>query len=518
MPSQPNIVFIMADQLAAAFVGCYGSGVDSTPTLDRLASEGVRFTRAYAHSPICAPNRATIMTGRSNEIHGIVVNNLQLGTENPTYPMVLQRRGYRTGGFGKFHLTSMQLPLPNDFSYLGYDESIPTEDPRLGPWLDWIAREHPGYYGPALATCWAMPYLDRYGPDKRDLRPEWEAARAEFLQPRVAASGWNLMYTHPLPAELNQTTYITNCGIDFMERHLAEHPDQPFMCHMSYVNPHDPYDPPEPYDTMFAPEEMSDPLPMAWEGIGVYEKHRRSFHRFGEYAADVQNVRRMRAMYHGSIRLIDDQIGRVVRFLEERGLADNTIICFTTDHGDMMGDHGLITKGVMHYDKSVRVPLIVWGGDTARGVVSDRLTPSLDLFPTLCQWGGAHLLPPHEGRSLLPILQGEPDPAPWEEITIQVQTTRSIITAEGWRLSLLKPDRRGQMFDLVHDPDEQRDLYGQADAWQTQAELMARHVYAYMRAMETWRYERLPIDEGRPRMPGPTMATPLEPAYPGDVD
>jgi len=116
MPSQPNIVFIMADQLAAAFVGCYGSGVDSTPTLDRLASEGVRFTRAYAHSPICAPNRATIMTGRSNEIHGIVVNNLQLGTENPTYPMVLQRRGYRTGGFGKFHLTSMQLPLPNDFN------------------------------------------------------------------------------------------------------------------------------------------------------------------------------------------------------------------------------------------------------------------------------------------------------------------------------------------------------------------------------------------------------------------
>lgn len=518
MPTQPNIIFIMADQLAATFVGCYGSGVDSTPTLDRLAAEGVRFTRAYAHSPVCAPNRATILTGRSSEIHGIVTNNLLLGAEAPTYPMVLQRLGYRTGGFGKFHLTSMQLPLPDDFAYLGYDESIPTEDPRLGPWLDWIAREHPDYYGPALATCWPMPYIDRYGPDKRDLRPAWEAARAEFLQPRIEASGWNLMYTHPLPAELNQTTYITDCGLDFMERHLAQHPDQPFMCHLSYVNPHDPYDPPEPYDTMFSPDEMPDPLPMEWESIGVFEHHRRHFHHFDQFAADVQNVRRMRALYHGSIRLIDDQIARVVRFVEERGLADNTIICFTTDHGDMMGDHGLITKGVMHYDKSARVPLIVWGADIARGLVCDRLTTSLDLFPTLCQWGGADVLPPYEGRSLIPVLHGRPDPDPWSEITVQVPGARSIITAEGWRLSLLARDTRGQMFDLVNDPKEQRDLYGRPESLAWQAELMARHAYAYMRPMDTWRYERLPICDGRRVIPSPSLGEAMRPAYPWSTE
>jgi len=518
MGEQPNVVFIMADQLAAGCVGCYGSGVDSTPTLDRLAAVGVRFTRAYAHSPVCAPNRASILTGRSTEIHGIVTNNLLLGTEAPTYPMVLQRQGYRTGGYGKFHQTSMQLPLPSDFSYLGYDESIPTEDPRLGPWLDWIEREHPSYYGPALATCWTMPYVDHYGPDGRDLRPQMEAARAEFLQPRIEASGWNLMYTHPLPAELNQTTYITDCGLDFMGRHVAEHPDTPFMCSLSFVNPHDPYDPPEPYDTMFSPDEMPDPLPTEWEGIEAFEHHRHHFHRFDEFAADVGRVRRMRALYHGSIRLIDDQIARVVRFLEENGLADNTVVCFTTDHGDMMGDHGLITKGIMHYDKSARVPLIMWGDGVARGFVSDRLTTSLDMFPTLCGWGGAPVLPPHEGRSLVPIVQGDADPDPWDDVTVQVPGARSIVTAEGWRLSLIERDRRGQMFYLPDDPDEQRDLFGRVEVQAVQAELMERHAYAYMRPMDTWRYERLPLSDGRRVVPSPSLGWAMRPAYPDAED
>lgn len=517
---RPNIVFIMADQLAAGFIGCYGSGVDSTPTLDRLAAEGVRFTRAYAHSPVCAPNRATIFTGRSIEMHGIVTNNLLLGDEMPTYPMILQRHGYRTGGFGKFHQTSMQLPLPSSFDYLGFDESIPTEDPRLGPWLDWIEREHPEYYGPALATCWGMPYMAWYGPDKRDLRAEWEAARAEFLEPRIAASGWRLMYTHPLPAELTQTTFITDLSLDFMERHLRDHGDQPFLCYLSYVNPHDPYDPPAPYDTMFDPEEMPDPVPMEWAEIKVFEHHREHFHQFGKIHAQPETMRMLRALYHGSIRLIDDQIARIVRFLEERGLADNTIICFTTDHGDMMGDHGLITKGAMHYDKSVRVPLIVWGSGVAKGLVINRLTTSLDMFPTLCVWGGAAQLPPHEGRPFADAASGQESAEAWEEVTVQVAPTRSIITKEGWRLSVFAGENRAQMFDLLNDPDEQRDLYGDAAHISQQMALYERLTRAYMRSLDIWRYDRLPIYDGRRVYASPSLAGPVRLAYPhcGMVD
>ncbi|MCL5270546.1 MAG: sulfatase-like hydrolase/transferase, partial [bacterium] len=179
MAKRPNI--ILADQLAASFVGCYGSGVNSTPTLDRLAAEGVRFDRAYAHVPVCAPNRATILTGRSQEIHGVVTNNLNLVHDGPTYADVLQREGYRTGSFGKFHLSPMMYPLPRNFNFLGFDESVPSEDPRLGPWIDWIEREHPEAYEQALATCWPMLYIDHYptpGGGTRNLRPARQDRRA----------------------------------------------------------------------------------------------------------------------------------------------------------------------------------------------------------------------------------------------------------------------------------------------------------------------------------------------------
>ena len=143
----------MADQLAAAFLRCYGGQVDSTPTLDRLAVEGVRFDRCYATHPVCAPNRATILTGRSSSVHGIISNNYTLATDNTTYAQVLRAHGYRTGGFGKFHQTPMHVPVPDSLDYLGFDESLVTEDPKW-PWLDWVQMEHLEYHEQALAMCW----------------------------------------------------------------------------------------------------------------------------------------------------------------------------------------------------------------------------------------------------------------------------------------------------------------------------------------------------------------------------
>ena len=149
-----NIVYITADQLAAGMLGCYGSGVDSTPTLDGLADQGVRFDRCYATSPVCAPNRATMLTGRSPVIHGIITNNYALATDMPTYAHVLQAFGYRTGGFGKFHQTPMHVPVPENVAFLGFDESMVSEDPKWGPWLDWVKAKHPEHYEAAIALAW----------------------------------------------------------------------------------------------------------------------------------------------------------------------------------------------------------------------------------------------------------------------------------------------------------------------------------------------------------------------------
>jgi arylsulfatase len=521
----PNIVLITVDQLAAAVLHCYGGRTESTSTLDALAASGRRHDRCYAHSPLCAPNRATMLTGRSLAFHGVAHNNLVLDERHPTYARVLQSVGYRTGAFGKFHLTPMQQPLPRDFAYLGYDESVGTEDTKLGPWFDWIEREHPAYREAALAMCWPVPYLSAYGEEGLNRRPEWEAAYRRWLEPRMNASEWRLMYGSPLPQELHQTTYITDLTLDFMERHRSREGDRPFFCHASYVDPHDPYDPPTPYDTMFDPADMELPIVSAHHAPpDSVLAAARSFHAFERVADDPAAMRKLRALYHGSLRFLDDQVKRIVEWLEREGLTERTMIVFTSDHGDMLGDHGYITKGVMHYDKSIRCPLLVSGPGVEAGTISDRLTSSLDLFPTFCEWAGVELAPPLEGRSFANVgTAGDErngcssthggtaggsngvslDGNGWREVTVEVNGVRSVVTDDGWRLTVYadEPDCN-QLFHLAGDPDELHNLYGSDDPAHLarKAELMERHIRAYMRPMAVQSYRDLPTVGGAPHL------------------
>jgi len=494
--ARPNIVLIMADQLAAGFIGCYGSGVDSTPTLDRLASEGMRFDRCYAHVPVCAPNRAAVFTGRSAEINGMVTNDLVLRTDNPSFAQVLKDNGYRTGGFGKFHLTPWQEQSPEDFAWLGFDESVRSVDSRYGAWLEWIKREHADYYEMALGSCFPMAYMNEYGKDKKDIRPAWEKARKKFFDPLRQASEWAPMYPSPLPAELQQTTFITDLALDFMQRHTEDHAEKPFMCFVSYCNPHHPYDPPAPYSTMFEPGDMPEPIPMA---VPQYSCRLLDACRdtSGVRNLSVETIRKVRAFYHGLIRLIDDQIARVVEFLKETNQDENTIIVFTTDHGDMMGDHGFFYKGVMHYDSCIRLPLIVRGPGVQKGA-SDRLTSSLDLFPTFCEWAGVECPPPLEGKSFAPSCTEGGSEDGWPAVTVQFCSARSIVTNDGWRLTVYDEDDEGQMFNLRRDPTEQNDLFRDA-AWKSKLmELYHLHVRAYMQMGRTLQHRNLPVVEGRP--------------------
>ena len=492
--SRPNIVFIMADQLAAGFLGCYGSGVDSTPTLDGLAREGVRFDRCYATHPVCAPNRATVLTGRSSCVHGIVSNNYALATDMPTYAHVLQEHGYRTGGFGKFHQTPMHMPTPGDLSFLGFDESLVTEDPKW-PWLEWVEREHPEFAEEALSMCWPF-WPSHPRSEKSDLCVE---ASKKILGPLRAASEWRMMYPSPLPPEVHDTTYITNLGIDFMERHLIEHKDQPFFCHVSYVDPHDPYDPPEPYASMFEPDDMPDPIPAEWltEGFKALERSQ-DFHQFGQIFHKPQVMRKLRAFYHGSLRFMDDQIARVVDLIKERGLWENTILVFTTDHGDMMGDHGLITKGVKHYDKGIRCPLIVAGGNVRKSV-TDKLACTLDFFPTFCDWAGVdtNIRPPLEGKSFAGICVGREEENLWQEVSVAIGRAESVITDDGWRLTRFLGEDKGQMFNLNDDPDEQNNLYYTHDHGKKRQELMERLVKAMSWPRLVPHYRNMPLVDGK---------------------
>ncbi|HBE04223.1 MAG TPA: hypothetical protein DC049_17365, partial [Spirochaetia bacterium] len=172
---------------------------------------------------MCGPNRASILTGRSASFHGVVVNNLEVSGDLPTWPELLQKAGYRTGGFGKFHHTAMQLPLPAEFSHFGYDESVPTEDPKDGAYLEWIKNEHPEWYETALAMIWPRPY------HSEEFKKQARAAYDKILKTRRDASEWQTMYPSPLPKELHQTAYITDLSIDFIRRHKKNHAASPFM-------------------------------------------------------------------------------------------------------------------------------------------------------------------------------------------------------------------------------------------------------------------------------------------------
>lgn len=487
MTAARNVIFIMADQLPAGCLGCYGGGVDSTPALDRMANEGIRFDRCYSTVAVCAPNRASILTGRSALAHGVITNNLTLQPDTPTWAHVLRQQRYRVGGFGKFHVTSMGLPVPESLDYLGFDEVAVSEDPRLGPWLDWIESDHPEWFDAALATCWPMPYLDRYGPGRLDLRDRWKRAFESHLRKRRESSLWHLMYTSPLPPELGQTAYITDRGLDFMRRHLADHPDRPFCCMMSYVDPHDPYDPPKPYDVLYDPADMPPPRPAEWkaEGSRILERSK----NFGGYAQaeSREMVLRLRALYHGSLRYMDDQISRVRSFMEQNGLLDNTVLVFTTDHGEMLGDHGLITKGVKHYDWGVRNPLIAWGA-VAGGRTDDRLVCGLDFFPTFCDWArvGGQARPPVEGLSFAPACEGDDTAPRWKEVTVESAAegsapVRSVITDDGWRLTCFNREPYSQMFNLRADPEESRNLWQDAAHAAKRVELLERMARAYAR-------------------------------------
>ncbi|MHB9031679.1 MAG: sulfatase family protein [Anaerolineae bacterium] len=492
--ARPNIVFICADQLAAAWLGCYGSGIASTPTLDRLAASGVRFERCYATSPICAPNRATMLTGRSPVIHGIVTNNLALAADSPTYARVLQANGYRTGGFGKFHQTPMHCPLPADASFLGFDESVLSEDPKWGPWITWVANTYPQHLPTALAMACGWPNHPR--PAEAPLAARY---RQEILAPIITASPWGHMYPSPLPAEVHDTTFITNLGLDFMRRHLDEHPGQPFLCHISYVDPHDPYDPPEPYAHMFRPEDMPDALPAEWlaDGNTLLSGSQVEFARFDRIYDKPDVIRQLRAYYHGSLRFMDDQVARILALLEERGIAGNTIVLFTSDHGEMLGDHGLMTKGVKPYDAGIRCPLLVAGGGI-KPLVSDRLTCTLDLFPTFLDWAGvgSAVRPPLEGKSFAAACQGMPEDDIWQEVSVAYGPMETVVSDDGWRLTRFLGGAPGQLFNLRSDPAEQRNLYTDP-AWAAKRlELLERLINVMARPRQIAPYRNYPRVDG----------------------
>ncbi len=491
MATPYNIVLIMADQLSARWLGCYGNRAAHTPNLDALAARGVRFENCVSNHPVCMPARATIFTGRSAPLHGVFYNGYELDPAMPTFPRLLSENGVQTLGIGKFHLECHGRSACNNVDKYGFERAETTEDIRCGHWLDWVRERHPDCYERALATVWPEPHLARYGPGGVDLRPALAAAKRRHPPKTVAPM------THPsiVPEAVCQTRWITDRAIQFIEERDSH---RPFFLNVSYVDPHDPYDPPARFLELIDQELV--PRPVRSEGPSLTELLARFsrlpfVRRFADCPEDAWVT--MRRYYLASLAFIDEQVGRLLGFLEQTDLARDTLVLFTADHGDMLGDHGFPTKGAWHFDACRRVPLIAAGPQVC-AATCPRIVSLLDLFPTIADYacGRQPAHPPVEGRSLRPLLEGGTDPERADAVLIESYgsygntdfelTARSVVTAEhaytrfGNGVELL--------FNLEADPDERVNLARQADTRECRHALRAAMLDCMAR-----RYSPLPL-------------------------
>lgn len=432
---QPNILLLLTDQQRFDTLCCAGNERITTPHLDALAASGVRFSHAFTPTPVCVAARMSLITGhRAGRTHW--VDNGKVpgpAPELPTLMTLLHAAGYRTHAAGKLHFGGRHYGLQS----IDAMEEVP--EVRIDDdYLRYLKAHH-------------LPH--RYPHGIRDLL---------YYQPQ----------TVDIPAEHAPNHWVAERAIDFLKDHVR-YRRQPFFLWASWIAPHPPFAPCEPYASMYDPAAMPPPsypdrpitsLPSpAWVHRG----------RLDGAHLDKERMRRIRALYYGLISHVDAGIGRILQTLEALGLRDNTVVIFTSDHGDMLGDHGLSQKNVP-YEPSVRIPLILrWPGRTAEGRVSHDLVGLTDLLPTVIQGAKLDYLPEagplpeesllfEEGGGLASRRDGYVIDYGWGRtrwLAVRTQTHLYALWAAGGR---------EELYDLRTDPEQRHDLIA------TEPELAAR--------------------------------------------
>ena len=459
MSSRPNILFIQTDQHMAATLGCYGSTICRTPHIDALARDGLLFTNAYASSPVCAPARASLHTGYYPSKHGITTNIYTPGCsvhELPDHPSLLGRRlqqlGYQAGFTGKWHL-GFGDDRRNHPEYRNHIAAMPVLD-----WTDapgalpstrgFSGDDFPGHGGIGLDT-----------PQYR----EWLQARGKELKLKKHLEPYPHNWEITSGADTSVTYFLTENALEQMDGFIAE--GRPFCYLLNYWGPHGPYCAPTEYLDLYRHTKIP-PWP-SWNEEQdrkptIHDAHRTET-TLGWQWEDYEKLLRT---YFAAITEIDDQVGRLVQFLKDRGLYDLTLVVFCADHGDSLGIHGGLTdKTLFMYEETNRIPLIVKEPAPVHraGQTEPAFVGTCDLYSTLLDYAG---LPEKEtgrdGTSLRPLIEGT------------AKNWRDSIVTEGFGLDFLQHSQRAlrwsrykyvfncggpdELYDLSSDPHEIRNL------------------------------------------------------------
>jgi choline-sulfatase len=423
-PKQPNILLVMADQLTAFALPCYGGPVVKAPHIGRLAADGILFENAYCNSPLCAPSRCSMLTGRLPSRIGAYDNASEFPASALTIAHGLRAQGYRTCLVGKMHFVG-----PDQLH--GFEERLTTDI-------------YPVDFG------WTPNW------DKPEERIDWWYHNMQSVKQAGIAEATN---------QLDFDDEVAFHAARFLQDHARSDDPRPFFLTVSFTHPHDPYVIREAYWNRYSDDEIAPPRigPLPEEQMDPHSRRLVRVSAIDEAAITEADVRRARRAYYGAISYLDDAVGRLIDTLERFGLADDTIVILTADHGDMLGERGLWYK-MCFFEWAVRVPLIF----RAPGRFAPRRTPELasllDLLPTLLDLGrpqgGGIATTEHEGMSLVPALHGGalPERTVLGEYLGEGALAPVLMIRRGpWKFIWSEPDPP-MLFDLERDPDELENL------------------------------------------------------------
>lgn len=528
---RPNFLFITTDQQRADHLGCYGNDIVQTPAIDGLAAKGVQFENFYVACPICMPNRVAILTGRMPSVNGTRHNGIPLPLDAVTFVDILQAGGYHTGLVGKSHAQNITgHPVENRDIFPRNAKGTPSpphladvfSTPRTGPayeaelmplWHQDPDRADPPlpYYGYDFVrfanghadhvqghyTKWLAERSDN--PD--GLRGQKNALPAPDL---VAPQAWRTA----MPEDLYPTSYIAETTRGFIDQHLEDRPEDPFFVHCSFTDPHHPFTPPGRFFDMYNADDM--PLPASFVSIDPHEpsmlKKLREQHADGSaqvdgptpFCVDAKQTRQILALTYGMISMVDEAVAGLLNHLEEQGILDNTIVIFTSDHGDFMGDHGLMLKHGLHYEGVLRVPFI-WSDPTLPTPATTH-TPgsSIDISATILARAGLAPNNGNQGQDIIgQALRDEASPREGilieeDELGAHLGTEQGLRTRtfimEGWRLTLWQGMADGQLFNRSTDPDELKNLWFDAESAAKKYEIMEAMLREMIRLEDTGPY------------------------------